>query len=49
MNTDTKKIKTSLYLEKNMLKQLKILAADFDVKVNNLIIEAIKQTYKIEG
>ena len=38
--------KTSLYLPKSMLKELKIYAAGKDKKVNDIILESIEQTLK---
>lgn len=37
--------KTSLYIEEEVLKELKKLAIEYDKKVNDLILHAIAETY----
>lgn len=41
--------KTSLYIEEDLLKKLKIIAVEQGRKVNELIIEAIEEKYCEEG
>lgn len=43
---ENKKKKTSLYIQENLLKKLKLQALDENKKVNDLILEIIQNYYQ---